>query len=460
VATASRLSKRLKERHSAGFDGGVAVPDELRMADARVHAMRIETTKLINEIRREVIERIPMGADMDDVALQAEIKAAIARRDFAAQGIMVDEEQLLREIKYEMRGYGIVQPLLDDPSVSEIMINGPGPGNIWVERNGMMQPMPDIFYTTPEEIEHLAQRVMGPIGRSVDNKIPYANGWILAVDRIGNRLYHRVHVVIPPIAPNGPCVTIRKHRKPLTAEELVDNGTISREAVQFLYACVAAGLSLIVSGGTSSGKTNTLNGLISFVPHHERMVVIQDVRELQVTHPNAPLLLTRDANMEGEGMVAYEDLVEQALRMAITWIILGEARGKEAYGIDNAANTGHHVMFTMHSNGPRETVARFETMIMKHPLSPPYRAVQRSIAQNFDLIVHQERVLGADGRVKRRVVAITEIQGMGRGEYAERVFLNDQFVYDRDSDVLVKRKAPTFLPQLLKTGLPVPNFAA
>ncbi len=325
----------------------------------------------------------------------------------------VERQRLFDQIAAEILGFGPLQPLLEDDSITEIMVNGPK--QIYVERAGKLYKTP-ITFEDDEHVMRIIERIVAPLGRRVDEASPYVDA------RLPDG--SRVNIVIPPIALNGPVITIRKfYKTPLTIEDLIRFGSITPEVVQFLEACVKARLNIIVAGGTGSGKTTLLNILSSFIPNDERIVTIENAAELQLRQEHVVRLESRPPNIEGEGEVSIRDLVINSLRMRPDRIIVGEVRGGEALDMLQAMNTGHEgSMTTLHSNSPRDTLARLETMVLMAGMELPTRAIREQIASAVDLIVYQSRM--RDG--SRKVVAISEIAGME----GDVISMTDLFVFE------------------------------
>ncbi len=323
-----------------------------------------------------------------------------------------ERHRLFEAIAAEILGFGPLQPLLEDDSITEIMVNGPK--NIYVERNGKLQRVP-VTFEDDEHVMRIIDRIVAPLGRRVDESSPYVDA------RLPDG--SRVNIVIPPISLVGPVVTIRKFFKtPLTIEDLIRFGSITPEAVQFLEACVKAKLNIVISGGTGSGKTTLLNILSSFIPSDERIITVENAAELQLRQEHVVTLESRPPNIEGRGEVTIRQLVINTLRMRPDRIIVGEVRGAEALDMLQAMNTGHEgSMTTVHSNSPRDTLARLETMTLMAGMDLPVRAIREQIASAIDLIVHQSRM--RDG--SRKVVAISEVSGME----GDVISMTDLFVF-------------------------------
>ena len=293
--------------------------------------------------------------------------------------------------------------MLDDPTITEIMINNPG--QIYVERRGRVSLSPVAFESTAQ-LRQVIDRIVSTVGRRVDESSPMCDARL----RDGSR----VNVVLPPLALDGPCMTIRKFsRDQMRPEDLESIGSATAGMIQFLRAAVRARLTVLVSGGTSSGKTTLLNILSSFIPTEERIVTVEDAAELQLRQEHVIRLESRPPNVEGKGAIEIRDLVRNALRMRPDRIIVGECRGGEALDMLQAMNTGHEgSMSTIHANSPFDAFSRLETMVLMAGADLPARAIQKQIASAIDVIVQVERVRGG----ARKIVSIAEVTGMANGE--------------------------------------------
>jgi pilus assembly protein CpaF len=310
-----------------------------------------------------------------------------------------ERNELFEQIVADVLGYGPIEPLLGDDTVTEVLVNGPN--QVFIERDGILWET-DIHFRSAAEVYRIIDRIVSPLGRRVDESSPMVDA------RLPDG--SRVNIIIPPLSLVGPCISIRKFaRTVLTAEDFVRLNSFTKEMGEFFKACVAARLNLVISGGTSTGKTTLLNVLSSFLPANERIVTIEDAAELRLNQTHVVRLEARPPNVEGKGQITIRQLVINALRMRPDRIVVGEVRGGEALDMLQAMNTGHDgSLTTAHSNSPRDTLHRVETMTLMAGMDLPLKAVREQIASAFDLIVHLDRM--ADGT--RKVVQVTEVQGM------------------------------------------------
>jgi pilus assembly protein CpaF len=353
------------------------------------------------------------------------------------------KKQLLTTILDEVIGYGELGPLLRDTAISEIMINGPH--SIWVERNGKLMQISTQF-EEDEQLMRIAQRIVRPLGRTVDRKKPFVDA------RLPDG--SRVNIIIPPCALPGAIITIRKFpSKRLTVDDLIRFGTMNKKIADFMQACIAARLNIIVAGGTGSGKTTLLNVLSSFIPNDERIVTIEDSAELQLSQPHVVGMETAPADVDGSGQVTIRDLVVNSLRMRPDRLVIGEVRSGEALDLLQAMNTGHDgSLATVHANTPRDAISRLETLALMSGLNIPVDVIRKQIAAAVDLIILQSRL--RDG--SRRIMQITELQGME----VNTVILQDIFAYRMPSMGGGEGKGsleptgirPKFMPRLEDAG--------
>lgn len=400
-----------KQSHGAtGFSTSV---DEAREASyqevkAQIHAhiineMPDDLQRLINtaNIESKEIRRIVEGLCAD----------AIKDNPFAIP--LGDRERLIEEIISEILGLGPIEPLLKDPSVTEVMVNGAN--SIYIERKGRLQKT-DIRFRDNEHLMHIIDRIVTAVGRRVDESSPMVDA------RLADG--SRVNVIIPPLSLVGPCLTIRKFSKDvLTVDKMIEFGSFDNRMAEFLEDCVKGRLNIVVSGGTGSGKTTLLNVLSSYVPTTERIVTLEDSAELQLKQDHVVTLETRPANIEGEGEISMRDLVRNALRMRPDRIIVGECRTGEALDMLQAMNTGHDgSMTTAHANSARDALSRLETMVLMSGMELPLRAIRSQIASAVDIIVQIARL--RDG--SRKIINIAEVTGME----GDIITLQDLFMFE------------------------------
>ena len=353
-------------------------------------------------------------------------------------------DQLFHDIIDDLLGFGPLQPLLDDPDISEVMVNGPN--NIYIERRGKLVKTA-ITFENDDAVLHVIDKIITPLGRHIDADSPTVDA------RLPDG--SRVNAVISPCAIDGPSITIRKFQKDkLTVQQLVDLGSITPNMANFIRACVVSRLNVIISGGTGSGKTTLLNILSGFIPEDERIVTIEDAAELKLQQGHVVRLETKQANSDGKGIVSIRELVRNCLRMRPDRIIVGECRGGEALDMLQAMNTGHDgSLTTLHANAPRDAISRLETMVLMSGMELPIRVIREQIASAIDVIVQQSRL--KDG--SRKVTSITEVSGMeGDTIVMTEIFRFEQTGFSSDGKVLGDLKPtgirPLFGPRLEAAG--------
>ncbi|MCW2816360.1 MAG: CpaF family protein, partial [Nocardioides sp.] len=338
-----------------------------------------------------------------------------------------------QEISDDILGYGPIEPFLRDPDVSEVMVNNAT--RIYLEKKGKLI-LADATFTDEAHLRRIIDKIVSRIGRRVDESSPMVDA------RLPDG--SRVNAVIPPLAIDGSSLTIRKFSAdPLTVDDLINFGTLSPQTADFLDACVRGRLNVIVSGGTGCGKTTTLNVLSSFIPADERIVTIEDAAELQLKQDHVVRLESRPSNIEGKGAVTIRDLVKNCLRMRPDRIIVGEVRDASALDMLQAMNTGHDgSICTLHSNSPRDTLSRMETMVLMAGMDLPIRAIREQVASAVDVVVHQTRF--KDGT--RRITHITEVERME----GDVITMQDVFVFDNSAGFSAEGKS---LGRMRATGL-------
>ena len=410
--------------------------------------------KAREQIQKELIARLDLkrltvaGIDREGLERQAkekihEIVGQICRSGRLPAG--VDPERLEREVFDEALRLGPLEDLIADDSVTEIMVNGPH--QVYVERGGRLE-LTDLQFSDDSSVLAIIERIVSPIGRRIDESQPYVDA------RLSDG--SRVNAIIPPLALSGPTITIRKFaRRALTVDDFIRFGTWTRNAAEFMKACVRMRKNIIVAGGTGSGKTTLLNLLSGFIPETERIVTVEDAAELKLVQPHVVRLEARPPNIEGRGAVTIRDLVKNCLRMRPDRIIVGECRGGEALDMLQAMNTGHDgSLTTVHANSPRDVISRLETMVLMSGMELPSRAIREQIASAVDIIIHESRL--SDG--SRKVVAISEVTGLeGQQIVMQDIFAFRQTGLDEHGRVVgtfgPTGAMPTFYEQLRSRGL-------
>ncbi|MRX43311.1 CpaF family protein [Agromyces kandeliae] len=403
---------------------------------------------------QELFSRI--GNRLNDSSMTEEKLHALARAEL---GQIVATEQtaltsaernrLIDEISADVLGYGPLEPLLDDPTITEVMVNRHD--QIYVERSGRLQES-SLRFTSEAQLRRVIDRIVSRVGRRIDESSPLVDARL----EDGSR----VNAIIPPLAVNGPSLTVRKFAQtPYTVEDLVSFGTMSREMATVLDAAVRGRLNILVSGGTGTGKTTLLNVLSAFIPTSERIITIEDAVELQLQQDHVVRLESRPSNIEGRGEVTIRDLVRNSLRMRPDRIVIGEVRGGESLDMLQAMNTGHEgSISTIHANSPRDAISRMETLVLMAGMDLPLRAIREQIASALDIIIQIGRL--KDGT--RRITHVTEVQGME----GDIVTLQDAFTFDYSAGIdehgrfrghaAATGVRPRFAEHLADVGIPLP----
>jgi pilus assembly protein CpaF len=454
------LLKRIEQGKSAQPQatqpaGAGAQPSLITLQARRVVPPGVGVQKdTYSDLKTRVQNRLLSELDPSmDITRVAEVRNTIQdlfEQVLAEENIVLsrpEKQRLFEQISAEILGYGPIQTLLEDDTITEVMVNGAK--NIYIERAGKIIRVP-VAFESDEHVLRIIDRIVAPLGRRIDESSPYVDA------RLPDG--SRVNAVIPPISLVGPVLTVRKFAKnPITLEQLIEYGTITPEALQFLKACVESRLNLIISGGTGSGKTTLLNILSQFIPADERIVTVENAAELQLRQEHVVTLESRPPNIEGRGEVTIRQLVINCLRMRPDRIIVGEIRDEAALDMLQAMNTGHDgSMTTAHSNSPRDTLARLETMVMMAGMELPVRAIREQVSSAIDLIIHEERM--RDGT--RKVVNITEVSGME----GDVITMTDIFVFEQsgfEGGKIIGRLRPTglrpkFMDKIESSGIHLP----
>ena len=426
------LSERLDAHRSRRVEGAPYVPAEVEFAEtldagtALPDAAR-HPSESLDALKAWAVEQLyeRLGQRLTDPRLSEEQLLASARQELTLiigeRGGALDEDarrDLIDDVADDALGLGPLQRLLDDDSVSEVMVNGPD--HIYVERHGRLQRT-GLSFPSEERLRRVIERIVSRVGRRIDESSPLVDA------RLPDG--SRVNAIIPPLAVNGSALTIRKFAAdPFQTRDLIELGTLSPELAEVLHACVQGRLNIVVSGGTGTGKTTLLNVLSSYIPADDRVVTIEDAVELQLQQAHVVRLESRPANIEGRGEVTIRDLVRNALRMRPDRLVVGECRGGEALDMLQAMNTGHDgSLSTVHANSPRDAISRLETLTLMAGMDLPLRAVREQLASALDLVIHITRL--RDGT--RRVTQVTEVVGME----SDTVTLQDAFAFDFSAGV-------------------------
>ncbi len=404
------------------------VPHEVREAPTQI--VNTGVTDLKTKLHIQLVDRLTEQENEEEyesVFLQA----------LAEDGIVLpkaDRDRLWSELRAEIRGFGPIDPFLHDETISEVMVVAPD--QVYIERKGKLE-LTEIRFKDADHVHRIIEKIVAPIGRRIDESVPYVDA------RLPDG--SRVHAIIPPLALKGPCLTIRKFSAvPLQVSDLIHFGTLTPPMAEFLRAAINARLNIVISGGTGSGKTTTLNVVSNFIREDERIITIEDAAELKLQQRHLVTLEARPANVEGRGAVSIRDLVKNALRMRPDRIVVGEVRGAEALDMLQAMNTGHDgSLTTAHANTPRDMLRRLETMVMMAGMDLPMRAIREQITSAVDLIVQQSRL--SDGG--RKVTYITEVMGME----GDQIVLQDIFTFEQrgrrpDGTVIGKHRATGIVP--------------
>jgi pilus assembly protein CpaF len=411
--------------------------------------------ELKQRIHSKLVDKLDLSrvGELEGEVLRREIRLVVEHLCDTEDTLLnrTERERLIDEVLDETFGLGPLEMLLKDPTVSDILINGPR--NIYVERRGRMEKT-TVAFRNNDHLMQIIDRIISKVGRRVDETCPMVDA------RMSDG--SRFNAIIPPLALDGACVSIRRFgSNPLKLEDLLNFKAFTPEMVMLLEGAIKARLNIVISGGTGSGKTTLLNTLSSFIPNHERIVTIEDAAELQLQQDHVVRLETRPANIEGKGAITATDLVRNALRMRPERIIIGECRGPETLDMLQAMNTGHEgSMTTLHANTPRDAVARLETMIMMSGFELPLKAMRTQIASAVDLLVQANRLQGG----ARKITHITEVVGMEQ----DTVVMQDVYKFEQEGidengraygKFIATGIRPTFMSRLETSGVRLPSSA-
>ncbi len=425
---------------------GVSTPDEPSTPKERLKEEVHE--RVVNQFGSDVLGDGDPASQREKLRPKIEELVIMVGSEENINLSRTEHERIITDLLHEILGLGPIEPLLRRDEVTEVMINGPR--QVYIEEDGSLTQT-DVSFKDNDHLMNIIQKIVAPLGRRVDESQPYCDA------RLPDG--SRVNIIIPPLALNGPTVTIRKFSDdPFTVNDLINFGTMTRSMAKFLEACVDAALNIIVSGGTGSGKTTTLNCLSSFIPNKERIVTIEDSAELQLQQDHVVRLETRPPNIEGKGEVTMRDLVKNSLRMRPDRILVGECRGGEALDMLQAMNTGHDgSITTVHANNPREAISRIETLVMMAGMDLPQRAIREQISSAVDLIVQQARM--RDGT--RKIVSVTEVEGMEEEQVTRaEIFKFEQTGYDDgkiQGDFEPTGVRPSFYQRFEEQGIKLPQ---
>jgi pilus assembly protein CpaF len=417
----------------------------------------LQTSEALTELKYKLHQRLIEELDPSKLdglepakareAVESSARALIAEEMPGIVGMTRDE--LVTAVADEVLGLGPIEPMLRDNSISEIMVNAPD--TVFYEKDGRLYLSP-IRFRDAGHILRIAERIIAPLGRRVDESSPMVDA------RLADG--SRVNIIIPPVAPKSPTITIRKFRQDkMTVEDLVATGTLTRELAEFLRACIQVKLNIVISGGTGTGKTTLLNALSAFIPDEERIITIEDPTELRLQQVHIVSLEARPPSLEGKGEVTQRDLVRNCLRMRPDRILVGEVRGPEAFDMMQAMNTGHEgSLTTIHSNSPRDALARVENMILMAGLDLPLRAIREQMVSALQVVVQIARM--PDG--SRKIITIAEITGMeGQVVTMQDIYRFEQRGIDTEGRIVGDFRPtgirPQFVERFALAGIELPQ---
>jgi pilus assembly protein CpaF len=415
------------------------------LSESQWEAVFAAHQRLIEEMDESAIEKLPP----DEAREVVEKAARTIVRDIAPEAMGIERDLLISHVADEVLGLGPVEGMVSDASISEVMVNAVD--NVYYERDGVLY-LSNVRFRDDKHIMRIAERILSPLGRRVDESSPYVDA------RLADG--SRVNIIIPPVAPKSPTITIRKFRTDkYTMGDLMAGGTVTPELAEFFNACVKGRLNTIISGGAGTGKTTLLNALSAYIPATERIVTVEDPTELRLQQPHVVSLEARPPNLEGRNEVTQRDLVRNSLRMRPDRIIVGEVRGAEAFDMMQAMNTGHEgSLTTVHANSPRDALLRVENMILMAGFDLPVRAIREQTASALHIVIHLARFV--DG--SRKVVTVSEVTGLE----GQVVTMQDLFRFYHDGidaegrvlgRILPTGIQPRFLDQLSAMGISIPT---